>query len=99
NCKPIQVLHSHAGDTRSKDKRIAFTDIKEKAKNSNSPPHRVIRSITATMSHPSATSMPIYESMARNVRRWRQGGNESPPMPETLLDLDISGKFAETIKG
>lgn len=91
--------HSHAGDARNKEKRIALSEIRQKAAQSNSPPRRVIRSATAAISTEAAIEMSKYESLARNVRRIRQKANTTPAQPQSLAELTIDGEFAQTIKG
>lgn len=91
--------HSHAVDIRDVEKRTALSIIKQKSENSNSPPRRVIRSVTVTISSQTAIELPQYDTMSRNVRRWRQNGNTSPKIPETLLELVITGEYAQTLGG
>lgn len=90
--------HSHAGDARLKETRIALSEIRMNAVNCNSPPRRIIRSATAKISKEAATELPKYETIARNVRRIRQNANVTPQLPLLLSSLKIEGEFAVTVK-
>lgn len=91
--------HSHAADVRKSEQRIGMATIRQAAKNSNSPPRRIIRAVTATMSKEAAIGLPMYDVIARNVRRVRNKAKVIPKQPETLSDLVIDGEYAQTMKG
>lgn len=91
--------HSHAGDAPKIEKRISSNKMKEKALEANSPPRRIIRTVTSTMTTETAVGLPKYESLSRNLRRIRQKANTTPKLTQTLSELVIDGEFAKTLKG
>ncbi len=91
--------HSHASDVRQAEKRVALSEIRMKAANSNSPPRRIIRSTTAKINTASAVQMPSYNTLCRNIRRLRKNANTTPTIPLVLSDLVLSEPFTRTVKG
>lgn len=91
--------HSHVPDTRQSEKRVALSEIRMKAVNSNSPARRIIRSTTASMSTTAAVEMANYELLSRNVRRLRSNNNSTPTLPTELAGFVLCDEYTKTIKG
>lgn len=93
------TVHSHAADARQSEKRVALSEIRMKAVNSNSPPRRIIRATTAKISNTSAVAMSSYNTLSRSIRRIRSKANTTPTIANTLSELVLIDPYNKTAKG
>lgn len=91
--------HCHAADARQSEKKVALSELRMKAVNSNSPPRRIIRATTAKMDTTSAVEMRSYQTLSRNIRRIRSNARITPTLPTSLTDLLLDDRYTKTIKG
>lgn len=86
--------YSHSADSIRSEVNIALSKMRDLAASFNSPPRRVIRSVTSDISKNAAVEMGSYQALS--LCRVRNKANTTPKQPESLAELLVSDRYAET---
>lgn len=95
----VKGEHSHAGDARELPVRVVKEVLKDVAKNSHTPIKSIIGgALTEITSNAVLMALPKKVNMAQNMRNARKKEDAEPPLPATIDELELVGKYTQTLK-
>lgn len=101
NGKVLEVKndHNHVLEKSEIEMRKVKANIKKKAVRSSESTSNIVSRETSLISKTTSALLPLNKSLARSVQRERHKALGGDALPSNVMDLVISEKFANTLRG